>query len=335
MRLVGSPGGTASFPGLRLESGPTTRGSIASGPGSTCRLACDCVDRVTQLQMYERILLALDARGLAVSAVPAVAELAGTGRSEVLVLHLQSIEPQTRTKEQADQLVEQTVAQLRGRGVAARAELRTISSGRVADALVDGARQFGADLIALGSHGRSELGGLLLGSVGQEVAARTPAAVMLVHDGAGRPSRRWPDRIRMILLAVDRSTRAEAAIRTTMKLCDQHRASVSVLYVEPVFEAPTSAQHYVRGVVDRLLGASIDARAEGFGSVGSVPIQIADAAERTDADLIVIGSRRRGELAALVLGSVARELVRLTTRPVLLAETTEARVDGESSSPPQ
>lgn len=48
--------------------------------------------------------------------------------------------------------------------------------------------------------------------------------------------------------------------------------------------------------------------------------RLAAAAERWNADLIVVGSRRPTDLGGLVLGSVGHELVRRTYRPVLLAE---------------
>ena len=269
--------------------------------------------------MYERILLALDAGRLAAPAVSVVARLASAPEAEVLVVHVRDIERRLRTRYEAQELVDRTVARLREAGVRARGEVRTISDRGIAEALVDSAERFGADLVALGSHGRSELGGLLLGSVGQRVAAGTRAAVLLVHGDAGGPSTRWPKRIRTVLLAVDKSERAEPAIRAAADLGRRHGARVSVLYVEPVLESPASARRYVGEVVGRLRAGGIDAEGEGLAGVGGVPIQIVEAAERTDADVIVIGSSRRGELAAVLVGSVARELVRLTARPVLLA----------------
>jgi nucleotide-binding universal stress UspA family protein len=283
--------------------------------------------------MYERILLAVDARRVAASAVLVVAELAQGSGAEVLVVHVRDIERGLRTRYEADQLVERTVARLRSAGVKARGEVRTISDGHVAEALLESAGRFGADLVALGSHGRSELGGLLLGSVGQRVAKGTAAAVMLVSGEEGRRTRRWPARIVTVLLAVDRSERAEAAIETALGLCRQHGATASVLYVEPVLESPDSARRYVRAIVERFRHAGVAARAEGPGGVASVAIQIAEAAERRDADIVVIGSARRGELAAIVMGSVARELVRVTTRPVLLAA--KGVVSGREEATPQ
>jgi len=60
---------------------------------------------------------------------------------------------------------------------------------------------------------------------------------------------------------------------------------------------------------------------------------IAAEADRIDADVIVIGSRRRGDLAALVLGSLTRDLLRRTTRPVLLAEASEHRETDAGAAP--
>jgi len=272
--------------------------------------------------MYERILLALDAQRVAAAAVPVVAALAGAPDAEVLVVHVRDIERELRTRYEAQQLVDRTVGRLRAAGVRARGEARSVAAGDVATDLLDSARWFRADLIVLGSHGRGELGGLLLGSVGQRVAAGTDAAVVLVHGDPRERSRRWPTSIRRILLAVDRSEREEAAIRAALGLCRQHGASVSIVHVHPAYELPSSARDHVAGIAGRFhragAGASAVSPAAGF---DGVPVQIADLAERTGADLIVIGSRRRGGLAAVLLGSTARALVRVTARPVLLAET--------------
>jgi len=48
-------------------------------------------------------------------------------------------------------------------------------------AIVDEARDWGADLIVVGSHGRTGLERLLLGSVAQSVAAHAPCSVELVR----------------------------------------------------------------------------------------------------------------------------------------------------------
>jgi nucleotide-binding universal stress UspA family protein len=278
--------------------------------------------------MYRRILLAVDAQRVADAAVPAVVQLAAGPGSEVLVVHVRDIERGLRTRFEDQHLVDHVVARLRDARVAARGEVRTISNGDVADALVDSAARFRADLIAMGSHGRSEMGGLLLGSVGQRVAARTGCAVVLVQgDPTGR-SRRWPDRIERILLAVARNEQCEHAVHTARDLALQHAAEVVVQYVDPVFESVSTAERFVRGIVSGLRADGVRARTAGLAGMGDVAHQIAAEADRIDADVVVVGSHRRRNLAALLLGSVTRDLVRRTTRPVLLVEDVRASGGG-------
>ena len=275
--------------------------------------------------MYRRILLAIDAERGADAAMRAVAQLATASHAEVLVVHVRDIEYGLRTRYEDRHLVDHVVDRLRDAGVAARGEVRTISNGDVADTLVDSAGRFGADVIAMGSHGRSELGGLLLGTVGQGVASRTGCAVMLVHGDLSRPSRRWPDRIERILLAVDRNEMCDHAVRAARELARQHGAGVVVQYVDPALSSVSSAQRFVADIVRRLRAEGVRARSAGLAGMGGVAFQIATEANRIDADVIVVGARRRRDLPALLLGSVTRELVRRTTRPVLLAETAERR----------
>ncbi|SEP76046.1 Nucleotide-binding universal stress protein, UspA family [Devosia sp. YR412] len=55
-----------------------------------------------------------------------------------------------------------------------------VSSSIAADAIVDTAKERGADLIVMGSHGRRGLGRLLLGSQAAEVLARSTTPVLVV-----------------------------------------------------------------------------------------------------------------------------------------------------------
>lgn len=55
--------------------------------------------------------------------------------------------------------------------------------GKPAREIVDFARESGADLIVLGSLGRSGLGRLLMGSVAQKVVSRAPCAVWVTTSG--------------------------------------------------------------------------------------------------------------------------------------------------------
>ncbi len=54
---------------------------------------------------------------------------------------------------------------------------------RVGDAIRAEARRWDAQLVVLGSHGRSGVGNLMLGSVAEAVARDSRCAVLLVHPG--------------------------------------------------------------------------------------------------------------------------------------------------------
>ena len=56
-----------------------------------------------------------------------------------------------------------------------------VRAGRPADAIVDVARDWSADLIVVGSHGRSGVGRVLLGSVAESVVRRAPCPVLVVR----------------------------------------------------------------------------------------------------------------------------------------------------------
>jgi nucleotide-binding universal stress UspA family protein len=58
-----------------------------------------------------------------------------------------------------------------------------LRSGRAADEICQAARETGADLIVMGTHGRGLVGRTLLGSVAQAVIRLSPVPVMTVSSG--------------------------------------------------------------------------------------------------------------------------------------------------------
>jgi universal stress protein A len=57
-----------------------------------------------------------------------------------------------------------------------------LSSNDPAQAIVDYAVECGADLIVLGTHGRSGVSRMLMGSVAERVVRTAPCPVLTVHD---------------------------------------------------------------------------------------------------------------------------------------------------------
>jgi nucleotide-binding universal stress UspA family protein len=72
-------------------------------------------------------------------------------------------------------------------------------------------------------------------------------------------------------------------------------------------------------ISDRALAAGVKAHSHvGTTIFGYAARSIVDDAIEHDVDVIVMGSRGRGDLAGLVLGSTAHKVIHLTDRPVLI-----------------
>jgi nucleotide-binding universal stress UspA family protein len=78
-------------------------------------------------------------------------------------------------------LLETTAAEVRAAGLEVSTELRDPKGGRVADAVVEGAREAGCDLIVIGTHGRRGFNRALMGSDAERVLRQSSIPVLLVR----------------------------------------------------------------------------------------------------------------------------------------------------------
>jgi nucleotide-binding universal stress UspA family protein len=137
---------------------------------------------------------------------------------------------------------------------------------------------------------------------------------------------------RTILLAVDGSKYSEKAVELAKQLATATSDEVVVTHVTELLPAP--AQTYpgldyeadrevielANGYVAELEAAGIKSRTELRGApYGGIARVLTNLAEDLDAGLIVMGSHGRGDLTALLLGSVAHKVLHLSQRPVLIA----------------
>jgi nucleotide-binding universal stress UspA family protein len=137
---------------------------------------------------------------------------------------------------------------------------------------------------------------------------------------------------RTILLAVDGSKYSEKAVELAKHLATVGNEKVVVAHVTELlparfqtypgldYEADTEVIELTKAYVAELEDAGIKARAElRSAQYGGVARILTNLAEDQDAGLIVMGSHGRGDLTALLLGSVAHKVLYLTNRPVLIA----------------
>jgi nucleotide-binding universal stress UspA family protein len=145
--------------------------------------------------------------------------------------------------------------------------------------------------------------------------------------------------MKRILIAVDGSSSSERAVELGLALARSQRGHVVIAHVAPAFDAMPLAGSAVTGVIDHRLSAAdrkpLDdaaALADQVGVLARLELLQGDAAQeivrladRVDADLIVMGSRGRGAVAGMLLGSVSRAVLHGTRRSALIARNGVSR----------
>lgn len=139
--------------------------------------------------MYDKILVAVDHSEISDRAVLAARDLALLSKGEVWVLHLREREIAAKTAmvvadETADEAKASVAAiadKLTAAGVKAHGEVRNTLFGYAAREIVDDAIQHGVDVIVMGSRGRGDLAGLVLGSTAHKVIHLADRPVLVVR----------------------------------------------------------------------------------------------------------------------------------------------------------
>ena len=139
--------------------------------------------------MYDKILVAVDHSEISDRAVLAARDLALLSKGEVWVLHLREREIAVKTgpamtdetESEANAKVAAVVEKLAEAGVKAHGEVRTTLFGYAARNIVDDAIEHDAGVIVMGSRGRSDLAGFILGSTAHKVIHLTDRPVLIVR----------------------------------------------------------------------------------------------------------------------------------------------------------
>jgi len=275
--------------------------------------------------MERTILFAVDDDEALPEAMPVVAVYARRWRASVRVLH---VAVKDAPNGSARRLVMEVVDRLRGEGIEAEGEVRPLPAGKEAGEVVAEAAAH-ADLVVTGSHGRSELGVLFHGSVGESAAHRLEAPMLVLRAPFAVPAAVEP---LTVLVAVDGSPASDEAAAEAAAVASGFGAGVLVLHVIPLVTVagvgPVESEQEAQAILRRGMATVEERGVRASGEIAvdrSVAGAIAAAAQRLAADLVVLGSRRPSPLQGLVLGSVAHEVIHQLRRPVLLARPVRAQ----------
>jgi nucleotide-binding universal stress UspA family protein len=138
--------------------------------------------------MYERVLVAVDHSEVAQRALAAARDLALLSKGEVWVLHLREREViaqmgdvPSESAADAGSPVSAAVEELTKAGVTAHGEVRNTTYGHAAREIMEDAKEHDIGVIVMGSRGRSELTGLVLGSTAHKVIHLADRPVLVVR----------------------------------------------------------------------------------------------------------------------------------------------------------
>ena len=232
---------------------------------------------------------------------------------------------------EARQELEARVASAAAAGIDTDGVLR---AGAADEVIAEVARDLGAELCVIGTHGRTGVKRFFLGSVAERVVKRTPDAALVVRGAAPEAG------YARVLVATDFSDAARSALLNAFELAapDAH-IDVVHAWQYPLgtwgrLAAKSAAFQTIRDaiVAQAEAGAeSVRAFAAAAGREVHVELRqgapaatIADAAEHGHHDLIAVGTHGHQGVRRFLLGSVAEAVVRHAHCSVLVAHATGA-----------
>jgi nucleotide-binding universal stress UspA family protein len=189
-----------------------------------------------------------------------------------------------------------------------------------------------AQLLVVGSRGRSALAGAVLGSVSEQCVHHATAPVAVVPPTASLPGPQD------VVVGVDGSEGSRAALAWAMDEAAVRGARLCVVnaWWNQVPVSPVGAPVPPGGLhaeAEQLLQEMVDTTASQARRQDVELLAVADEASRAlldrtaDAGLLVVGSRGRGGFAGLLLGSVSRRCLHHATCAVVVVPHSRGTLD--------
>jgi nucleotide-binding universal stress UspA family protein len=292
-----------------------------------------------------RILVCLDRSKFSEVCVPYAVALAKTFGSAVTLMHVMQLHAEQAGQQTHDALSWE-ISRQEAQGYLERfqkelspslpqpVDLR-LEQGHPAERIVDLAREIGADLTVLGSHGEAGVTPWNLGSTVQQVLAVTRSSVLIVHSSAAAPA---DMRLKRILVPLDGSLRTESVLPAVARMAMAQSAEILLVHVvnEPLPTAlhaaedidlarklashlESAAQRYLERLRERLShdGAIVRAAVVRHANERECLLEIS---QREGADLIVLSAHGSACASTRPFGTVATYLLTHSMVPLLVLQ---------------
>lgn len=272
-----------------------------------------------------RILVPTDFSDLAAYAVRYAASIASHANARLTVLYADTFLPpphftyaqvtdiaeslevsKSQAKEELDRYVQEHVPA----GLEVEA---VVAEDLPVSAILDAAEQRDVDLIVMGTHGRSGLSRVMLGSVAERVLRETNRPVLTARESTDRPA----GRIAKVLCPMNFSEVARDALRHAVSLAKLYNAELTVLHVvEPQQRIVTQQEmeQLCSWIPDDVRPRCEFQQLE----LSTHPAeQIIESARAFGADLLVIGAQHKRFTDTTIIGSTTVQVTRHASSPVL------------------
>jgi nucleotide-binding universal stress UspA family protein len=201
--------------------------------------------------------------------------------------------------------------------------------------ILEEARRTAADLIVMGTQGRTGLSRLVLGSVAERVLRQADCPVMTIPPAAESAAPDVFEPFNPILCASDFSPACLRALDVAMAMAQEADAKLILLHafeLPPIIEGypPATATAMATGDVDGLRSdaktrleralprdADLRFKPEILVEQAAARDAILGAARQQNVKLIAMGAQARGTLDRLIFGSTTRSVIQAAACPVL------------------
>jgi nucleotide-binding universal stress UspA family protein len=280
--------------------------------------------------MFEKILALYDLSDPSKAALEWSIRFGERFHSELKVIHLlireEGAEMSRRIRDEIDKTV-RTLTARGGEGRLNKLEIN-VSAGKTVPSLLGIIEKESPDLVVLGTHGRTGLDYVLLGSVAEKIARHSPSPVLTV-----RRSSVWPPKT--LLVPVDFADGGEAseeALLLATQFCQSIPVRVELVHILSMPDLVTGfpesmagrapidqekMEKFAMGKLGEIIAMHPSLKMFPRVSIGPIADEICRIAKEARADVILIPTHGRSALGRLLLGSVAEHVIRYAPCHVL------------------
>ncbi len=269
--------------------------------------------------MYEEVLIATDGSDVAERAATSGIALARAFDATVRALSVAEM------RDEAERC-EDDATSIATRATEAGCESEwLVRRGRPASEILSAAEDLDADLLVVGTHGRTGIQQVLLGSVALEVIREARCPVLSVSSTASPLDETGA--IDEVCLATDGWAGSDGATNHAIALSAACNARLHALYaVDVESDAPEIRDAFDadgRQTTDEVVEEASAADVEATGTVTHGPAHevILDYVDDGDIDVLLMGTESKSTFQRLVVGSVSQRVVPNATVPVITVRT--------------